>query len=345
MWLLDLRSYPAWVNLAIFVVGAALVYAAGTRLSRQADALAERMAWGRSVVGALLLGGFTSAPEGITTLTAALGGNAPLAANNLLGGIALQLVFLAWADAALGGRALTRQAEDGRGLQLQGALLIAVLLIVTVGIVAGPVALFGVGAWSLAASAVALGGLAWVSVRGAGAERAGRRSGERGRAGGGAAPPSLARVVAAIVMAGLLILLGGYLVVRSAEALSDQTGLGATLIGAILVALATSLPELSTTTEAVRLGSPALAISNIFGTNLFDAALLLVADLAYAGGPILGELVASSQVVSALGIVLTAVYLVGLQVRSERTLLGLGYDSALVVALYAGGVVVLYALR
>ncbi|HEV2295876.1 MAG TPA: hypothetical protein VGR35_18665 [Tepidisphaeraceae bacterium] len=42
-----------------------------------------------------------------------------------------------------------------------------------------------------------------------------------------------------------------------------------------MVAIGTSLPEISTTAKALRLGAYGMAISNIFGSNAFCVALLL----------------------------------------------------------------------
>ncbi len=66
----------------------------------------------------------------------------------------------------------------------------------------------------------------------------------------------------------LAILVAGWLVMHTAEALTQQTGLGASFVGATLVAIATSLPEISTTTAAVRRGNYEMAVSNIFGSTL-----------------------------------------------------------------------------
>jgi cation:H+ antiporter len=52
--------------------------------------------------------------------------------------------------------------------------------------------------------------------------------------------------------------------------------------GATLVALATSLHEVSTTVDALRLGAHSMAMANLLGTNAL-VPVLFVCDLAYAG--------------------------------------------------------------
>jgi cation:H+ antiporter len=144
--------------------------------------------------------------------------------------------------------------------------------------------------------------------------------------------------------ASLLILISGWAVTKASEAVAEQTGLSATFVGATLLAITTSLPELSTTIQAARLGAYGMAISNIFGSNAMDTALLFVADLGYREGPILREAGASATFAAALGIVLTCVYLWGLLEREDRSVGRFGWDSAAVLTLYLVGMSVLYTL-
>jgi len=95
------------------------------------------------------------------------------------------------------------------------------------------------------------------------------------------------------------------------------------------------LPEVSTTLAAVRIGAYSMAISNIFGSNLLMVALVLPADLAYSGGPILGVMDQTAAFALVSGVLVTAIYLAGLLLRSKRQILGMGIDSALVLLVYA----------
>jgi cation:H+ antiporter len=76
---------------------------------------------------------------------------------------------------------------------------------------------------------------------------------------------------------------------KTGDAIAEQSGLGASLVGFVLVAFATSLPELSSIIAALRRRRYEMAVGDIFGTNLFNIGLLFVADLAYPGGPVLRE--------------------------------------------------------
>ncbi|MGI5837866.1 MAG: sodium:calcium antiporter, partial [Chloroflexota bacterium] len=111
------------------------------------------------------------------------------------------------------------------------------------------------------------------------------------------------------------------------------------------LASAAALPEMSTTIAAVRLGSYSLAFSNIFGANAQLVALLFIGDLFYRQGPILDAVGTHSIFVASMGILVTAVYLVGLIGRRRQKFLGMGLDSAAVLLLYVVTLTVLYMLR
>ena len=142
-----------------------------------------------------------------------------------------------------------------------------------------------------------------------------------------------------------MVVAAGDVVTVTGDPISVQTGMGAGFIGATLVALATSLPEISTTLEAVRLGRHRLAFSNIFGTNIMDVGSLFVADALYRGGGVLEELGGFSLFAALLGILLTAVYVAGILQRQKPSVSRMGVDSAFVLITYVVGVVVLYTLR
>jgi cation:H+ antiporter len=74
-------------------------------------------------------------------------------------------------------------------------------------------------------------------------------------------------------LAGLLI--GADLLVRGGAALAAQLGVSPIVIGLTVVALGTSLPELAIGIDAVRQGSPGLAVGNIVGANLVNVLLVL----------------------------------------------------------------------
>lgn len=342
----DFASYPLWLNALAFLAAAGAVWIAGTCLATYADAISDLTGLGSALVGMLLLGGITSLPEIAVSVTAGLAGNAGLAVNNILGGVALQVAVIALGDAALRGRAISASVGTPTVL-LQAAFSCLLLCLVVAGVVVGDLPLAGVGLWSTAILGTAVL-LLWLISRYKGNEtwrphpspQEPRRKGEgRGR------PQSLGKAIALTCVVAAVIVGAGFVLARSGDALAQQTGLGASFVGALFVGLSTSLPEISTVLAAVRLRRYLMAFSDIFGTNIFDVALIFLIDATYRGPPVLNEVGAFSAFGAVLGIALTLMYLSGLIERRDKTVGRLGIDSWAVVAVYLGGVAILYSLR
>lgn len=334
----------------IFAFAGVIVWFAGTNLTRYVNGIAEKTGLGKAFTGMLLLGGITSLPEIAAVSTSAAIGNAPLAVNNLLGTASVNLVLLAVADVIYGRRSLTWIAANPATL-MQGVLSMLLGAIVAIFATAGDIALFGVGAGTaliLVGTAAAL----WIA---SGFENRHvwevvDEDDER-RAGLGKEKESaeehwpLRKLVAAAAVAAAVILVGGLGLSISADAIASRTGIAAGMVGFVLVGLATSLPEISSITAAIRLRQYDMAVGDIFGTNLFNFSLIFLADLIYPGAPVL-ELSGTFEAVGAiLAVILTGIFLVGLLQRRASTLLRLGYDSALAMAVYVAGVAALTQLH
>jgi cation:H+ antiporter len=80
--------------------------------------------------------------------------------------------------------------------------------------------------------------------------------------------------------ASILVFIGGWSLVRFGDAIGQETGLGRVWAGVILLATATSLPELVTGITAVRgIDSPDLAAGGAFGANALNLLVIAVLGL------------------------------------------------------------------
>ena len=80
----------------------------------------------------------------------------------------------------------------------------------------------------------------------------------------------------------LALIIGGKLTETGAVGLAQWWGLSDELIGLTIVAVATSLPEISTSLTALKRNQPDLAVGNVVGSNLFNL-LLVLGVTAFAG--------------------------------------------------------------
>lgn len=312
--------YELWQWIAIFVVAAAIVVVAGTVLARSGDQIATRTGLGGLLVGMLLLAGATSLPEIATDVSAALEGAPDLAVGDLFGSSMANMAILAIIDLAHRGRVwpgvgLGHARLAAIGIGLTSVALLAIL--VPPGIAIGWV---GVETPFIVAAYVAAA--AWMSRSRGEGRRTHDGSGEilapTGWSGAAAARHSLRYEVALFGAAAAAILVAAPFLALSGKGIADATGVGQTFVGALLLAVTTSLPELVASLAAIRIGAYDLAVGNLFGSNAFNMTIIFAADLAYPPGPILAA-VDPAQVVAGVGAILLMAIALAAVVHGTRT--------------------------
>jgi cation:H+ antiporter len=340
---MSMEGWPTWLPATVFIASAAVVWTAGTRIAHYADEIAGATGIGRAVIGMLLLGGVTSLPELAVASTASVAGYPALSVNDVLGSAAINVLIIALADAALGRDAITSVLGSPQVL-LQGVLGIVLLAVAAAAAVSVPLPFAGASAWTWLMLGIYIAA-AWILARSRSAQAWRPEPPAREAKTSGAKPGQLKALVARTILAASVVLVAGYFLTQSGHALAEQSGLGDNFFGAVGLAAATSLPEVSTVFAAVRLKRYEMAVSDIFGTNLFNVVILFVADLLYDGPPVLAEVGVFAAFGALLAIVLTAIFLAGMLERRDRTVLGMGMDSLAAVATYLGGLAVLYQLK
>lgn len=151
----QVTSLPLAALVGLFALAAALVWFAGTRLTHAVDRVARRFGLGQAFAGMVLLGGITSLPELAAVSTSSLTGDATLAINNLLGSAAMNVLLLVFADVVFGRGALTGVVAKPVTL-MQGVLGMMLLAAVAVVILAGDLAVGGMGLGTLLVLAASL---------------------------------------------------------------------------------------------------------------------------------------------------------------------------------------------
>jgi cation:H+ antiporter len=332
----------------LFAVAAAAVWWAGGALSVRVSALADKVGLSQGFAGMLLLGGITSLPEVATAGSAALTGSPDLAVANLIGTASINVLLLVAADLLIAGAAITALARSSSGM-LQGILAMLLMMgIAAVAIVGdreiGGLGL-GVGTTGLFAGAC---GALWLASR---YERApGWTVADDDGSGRGEATDDkteerpLRGLVLSVAGLAAVILGAGFVLAQTADGIARDTGLGAGLIGLTLVGLATSLPELSSIRTALKIKRYDLAIGDVFGTNLFNVAVLFVIDVAWRDGAALEGAGAFEALAALMAAAMMGLFIAGLLARRNEVALRLGASSWAIVGLYVGGLIVLSRL-
>lgn len=337
--MLQVLNQGLWGSIGLFAGSAAVIAVAGVVMAATADRLADRTGLGEALTGGILLGATTSLSGFVTSVSTAAQGYPDMALGNAVGGITAQTFFLAIADIVYRRANLEHAAASVTNL-MQGALLIALLSL--------PIVATLMPGWQLLGChpvtfVIVIAYVAGVRL----AARAGRdplwgptqtpetRVDLPDEAVGGR--KTLAVLILRFAILAAIVSLAGYTIGQAGLAISSETGLSRGLVGALLTAVSTSLPELVTTVAAVRRGALTLAVGGIIGGNTFDVLLIAASDAAYREGSIYQQVSTLPIFILAMTILMTAVLLLGLLRRERHGIANIGFESVLLIVIYVVG--------
>lgn len=340
---------PTWTLFAEMAMAAVVVIFAGSSFAKKADAIASQYQIGGGFVGLILLASVTSLPELITSGTATHLGNIDLALGGIFGSCCFNITIIFLLNALSGGGSVLRSVSRSHTLTSSlGILMIGVALfgMVLMQKFAGrPSA----AKWCESSWAALLALIYFASMR---------LVYQYEKSLAIDSPPVDAdgeRVsLLSVVPMAVVIMLASWWLAKLGDVLSTHEikmigrPLGATFVGAGFLALATSLPEITTSIAAVRLGNLDMALGNIFGSNMFNIFVIpTMKIISLAGGnPVMlseaGSHGNQNMIAGLLAILLTAITVGGLTYQSHRKMLRrFGLDAILIIITYVGGMVLL----
>ncbi|MBS5794257.1 MAG: sodium:calcium antiporter [Clostridiales bacterium] len=132
------------------------------------------------------------------------------------------------------------------------------------------------------------------------------------------------QIIFRFIICSILLLLFSVLLTKVTDKLNSQLGLGATVGGAIFLGIATSLPELTSSFNLVRLGNFNASFGNVIGSNIFNFTILAIGDIFYSKGNIFSPDKQSNNLII-WGIISTIIVISTLYTKkSEKTSMFLG---------------------
>lgn len=141
---------------------------------------------------------------------------------------------------------------------------------------------------------------------------------------------------------GLVIIMAGTLLTKSADTIADRSGLGRMWIGMVLLATATSLPELVTDIAAVRLGAFDLAAGDLFGSSMANMLILALVNIFPGRGEVFRRAAADHGLAGVHAIGLTALAAGLILLRPEATVFGVSPASCLILFVFLAGIYGIY---
>ncbi|MGB3222002.1 MAG: hypothetical protein WBB23_04295 [Desulforhopalus sp.] len=336
--MLQIDTWPLWLILVVFISAAAVIALVGIRMTRVADKLADITGLGEAIFGAVFLGGSTSLPGIVTSVTTAFQGYAELSVSNAVGGIAAQTTFLAIADICHRKVNLEHAAASVENL-VQGALLVTLLAIPLLASTTPEITFWHIHPATPILVAGYIGGLRLVSkarsyplwnpenTRETKVDEPEQKNVQQYNA---------TIIWAQFILFAAIIATAGFLVAETGIGIADRTGMSQTVVGGLFTAVATSLPELVTSVAAVRQGALTLAVGDIIGGNSFDVLFLAVSDMSYRSGSIYHAITDREVFIISLTILLTGILLLGLLRREKHGIGNIGFESFMVIVIYLG---------
>jgi cation:H+ antiporter len=138
----------------------------------------------------------------------------------------------------------------------------------------------------------------------------------------------------AFAVAAAVLIVAAVFLAKAADAIAEITGIGRVWIGALVLATATSLPELATDIAAVRIGAVDLAAGDLFGSSLSNMLILGIVDIALPRARLVQRAAFDHALIATLAIGLTALATAFIVIRLDVGLGTVGVGPLVILAVY-----------
>jgi cation:H+ antiporter len=300
-----------WLKLVICVL---IIFFAGKRVAKYGDTIADRTGIGQLWMGVVAVAAITSLPELFTGISAVTLVDAPdLTIGDLIGANAFNMFNLALLDIFHRNGSLLAAVSPTHRLTAWFSLLMIVVVAISILI----------STWFYAMPA---GWIGWytpviillylLSVRQVFYSE--RRQSSTQETSPYLGKESLRKVYLYFVISAVFIIGAGVWLATIGDEIALETGWGQSFVGSLFLAFTTTLPEITVSFAAMRIGAIDMAVANMIGSNLFNLTIVPVTDLIYLKGPILAEVSDAHLITAASVIVMTLLFIVGLSVKPNR---------------------------
>jgi len=154
------------------------------------------------------------------------------------------------------------------------------------------------------------------------------------------------------LISSIFVIIAGIKLSYYGDIIAEKSGMGRTLVGMILISMATSLPELVTSLKAISLNNSELVFGNLFGSNLFNLAILILIDFWLRKKSVYSVLEIKTEKSALASIVPVLIMMLSITILSSNVsgfnlqgdyfaiqhgmpvILGVGLDSILVILAY-----------
>jgi cation:H+ antiporter len=315
-----------WIK---FVICLLVIFFSGRKVARYGDIIAEKTGLGGVWVGLVLIAVLTSLPELFNGVSAVTLVDAPgLTVGNLLGANMFNLFNLALLDMFYHHRPLLSMISSTH--RLTGIFSLILVLLVAVFIII-----------SNRVDALAVGWIGWYSPliivlyavfarivfqyeRNLSMDKEVELmyAGESSR-----------KVYLYFSIAAMFIIGAGIWLAFIGDEIAGTYGWGESFVGSLFLGFTTTLPEITVSYAAFRIGAIDLGVANLIGSNLFNMTIISIDDVLYVKGPLLAAVSESHLVTAFTVIIMSLVFIAGFNIR-QRKFFRLSWWNYLLVLLF-----------
>lgn len=327
------------LNILIFLILALIIIEAGKKLSICGDKLGDIMGLEKSWIGVVMLASITSLPELITSTAATIIGEPEMAVSNIFGSNLFNVFIIFILDIFF----IKNSFSSSIGLKNYLSCFSSILLtsIFFLGFVFGDLSLGGISLISIGIFLLYLvvmnliykleHGRVFVDPIEENPEDSIVMSAREAKLG--------------FAMSGLIVVAVGIALSNVADRIAETPimgiSLGESFVGVILLALATSLPELTVSIQAIKMKSYNMAAGNILGSNIFNIAIIFVVDLCYREGSLFDTLGEFHLISAISSILILLTLMIGMLFKEKRRKV----DSWIIGGIYIAAMYILYIKR
>jgi cation:H+ antiporter len=306
-----------WLAIVAVIVGLAILVWSADVFIDGAVVLANKLNVPSFLIGVVILGLGTSAPEMVVSVLAALEGSPELALGNAYGSNIINIALVLGATVLIS-PIIIRSSIIKRDMPL--------LLLVT-----------AVAAWQLSDGVLGhTDGLVLIvllvmilAIQIVLSIREGNHEHEDDPALESSEETSAIRGIGTLFLGLLVLILSSRAIVWGAVELATFWGLSELIIGLTIVAVGTSLPELVASLSAARKGEHDMALGNIIGSNIFNT--LAVVGLAALIAPITPNAIILSRDILAMGLLTILLFVMCLFAFNTKRSFGRSSGATLVL--------------
>ncbi len=273
----------------LYLILAAAVVLISIKCADYVDMLDKKTNLSGAFIGGVILAAVTSLPELFTSLTAVIAvQNEGLVLGNILGSDIFNLVI--FGGGILFAARSFSQSRIGKSHRATIYFTLTVYLLLTLAVVFGwEVSVLNISVYSIVIFLIYLASLKFMSSDDAESE------------GEDVSKLTVKQVVVRFILFSLLLIAASIAITYVTDEISAQLDLGSSLVGAVFLGVATSLPELSSSIALIRRKNFNAMIGNVCGSNLFNFCILFLADLFCRRGSILSAELYSARDITQAG--------------------------------------------